>query len=144
MRIKADELRQFARTVPPAPAPIEPLLQPEAEAALIAKGNDRDPTVAARRDRVVSLLRRPAPPEGADADLVVLLAVRRALPISDREDFTAARRRLAEIARSREPSPLLLRVFDDHGITPGEAEKLADALLAPVRPADWTRDRGPT
>jgi len=83
VRISRDELRKFNRVVPPAPAPIEPLLSAAEEARLIASGKDPDPNVAARRARALTVIRRPAPPAPADAELLTLLAAARALPLVD-------------------------------------------------------------
>jgi hypothetical protein len=134
MRVDRKQLRQFGRRAsPPAPPRVEPLLAAVDEARVIAKADPADPRVAARRDRVLVLLRRPATPEGADAELVALLAAARALPLERREDRLKARRQLADIARLEEPPSEVARLLDRLGIKPGDGQAFADALLPPTR-----------
>jgi hypothetical protein len=76
VKVNRRDVDPFARGVSPPPPPIEPRLSPEEEAALLAStGPGADDAVEARRARVLALLRRPAPLEGKDAELVALLAL---------------------------------------------------------------------
>jgi hypothetical protein len=131
VRVDPDDLRPFARTVPDAPPRIEPLLSPEGEARLIADADDHDEATRARRRRVSMLLRRPAPPEGEDAELIVLLAEAKALPLERAEDRLDARVRLVDIGRLADPPPKVREVAERLGVVAGDGEALADALLPP-------------
>jgi hypothetical protein len=133
MRVHADDMKKFGRAVPPAPAPIEPQLPASEEAALIAKDAGTDPLVAARKARVLALLRRSATPEGADAELIVLLARARALPLDRRADRLSARQRLFGIGASKSPPPEVQDVMRRLGVPPGDGTAFADALLPPNR-----------
>ena len=59
--------------------------------------------VHARKARVVSIIRRAAPPTGRDAELLALLAAAGALPLDHRPDRLHARIRLASIPA--DPAP---------------------------------------
>jgi len=133
MRVSSDDLRKFARGVAPAPAPIEPLLPPAEEARQIADRKRTDPVTDARRRRALALIRRPAAPEGPDAELLVLLAAARALPLERPEDRLDARQRLVDIARLKEPPEEARALLRSMGVGPGDEQKLADALLPPGR-----------
>jgi hypothetical protein len=141
MRIRLDDLRDFERSVGPAPPPIEPRLPAREEAALIAKGGS-DPTVAKRRARVVKLLRRPATPEGADAELVALLAHKHALPLDRREDRLDARQQLFGIGSLKEPPPEVRALCDRLRVKPGDGKAFADALLPPKHDIGTMRESG--
>jgi hypothetical protein len=99
---------------------------------VIADADPADVLVAARRQRVLALLRRPATPEGADAELVALLAAARALPLERREDRLKARRRLADIGGLKEPPLEVAKLLDRFGIQAGDGQAFADALLPPT------------
>lgn len=129
MRLRADELQKFNRPVAPSPPPIEPLLAAPEEAALIAKGSRSDTTVAARRARVRALLRRPATPEGADAELFALVAAARALPLERPEDRLSARLRLVGIGSAKTPPLEVRRLSDRLHLAPGDGAAFADALM---------------
>src|SRR4051794_22938046 len=130
MPIRREDLRKYSRPVPPPPRPIEPVLSAVEEAALIASSRRRDdPVVAARRARVLTLLRRPATPEGADAELVALLAAARALPLERDEDRLAARQQLVGIGRVADPPPEVRRLLRKFGVAPGDGPAFAEALL---------------
>jgi hypothetical protein len=131
VRVDPDDLRPFARTVPEAPPRIEPLLSAEDEARVIVDGDDQDPVTLARRRRVSMLLRRPAPPEGVDAELIVLLAQAKALPLERTEDRLDARVRLVDIGRLADPPPRVREIAERLGVVAGDGEALADALLPP-------------
>ena len=133
MRVSRDELRRFSRAVSDPPPRVEPLLPAAEEARLIADAKPDDPLVAARRQRVLALVRRPAPPEGADAELLALLAAARALPLERRQDRLRARQRLVEIGRLKEPPPEVAKLLDRLGAEPGDGQAFADALLPPTR-----------
>lgn len=133
MQIGRDELAKFSRSVPPAPPAIEPILTPVEEAKLLAARRPSDPTVGARRQRVLSLLRRPAPPQGPDAELLVLLAASKALPLDDPADRLKARMRLVEVGRLQDPPAEVRVVMQRYGVAPGNGQAFADALLPPSR-----------
>jgi hypothetical protein len=129
MRVNAKDLSKFDRDVGPPPPPIEPVLPAAEEAKLIASDSD-DPTVVARRARVQTIVRRPATPEGADAELVALLAAARALPLERRTDRLCARQRLVGIGGLREPPPEVTRLMTKFGVAPRDGTAFAEALLA--------------
>lgn len=131
MRIPRSKLDAYAKSVPPAPAPIEPRLDPEAEAALLAARKPKDPTTEARRVRVLELLRRPAVPSAADAELIALLARREALPLASFRDRLAAHRCLAGIGALDPAPPLVARVAREIRTPPGDGSAFADKLLPP-------------
>jgi hypothetical protein len=131
MRIGEDDLDKFKRPIPPPPPPIEPALPAAEEAALIASGRDDDPVINARRARVLRILRRPATPEGADAELVALLAAARALPLERRQDRLAARQRLVGIGSLSNPPREVRNLSARLRVSPGDGAALADALLTP-------------
>ena len=131
VRISRDELRKFDRAVGPAPPPVEPLMSAVEEVRLIRDRTLHDPVTEARRDRVRALLRRPAPPEGTDAELVALLAAARALPLERPEDRAYARMRLAEIGRLKDPPAEVRKLLARFGLDPGDSDAFADALLPP-------------
>jgi hypothetical protein len=141
MRVGRDELRKFGRTVGPAPPPVEPLLTAAEEVCLIRDGTSNDPVTDARRARVCALLRRPAPPEGTDAEIIALLAEARALPLQRPEDRINARLRLADIGRMTDPPPAVRMLLGRLGLKPGDSQALADALVPP-RPdlSDFTQN----
>jgi hypothetical protein len=56
--------------------------------------------VPARKARVGSTIRRPAPPEGVDAELLVLLAAARALELPGTDDHMSAHARVASIGHN--------------------------------------------
>jgi hypothetical protein len=131
MRVNLGDLKKYERTVAPAPPPIEPLMAPADEARLLANAKSGDPNIALRRERVLVLLRRPATPEGADAELVVLLAAAKALPLERPDDRLAARMRLSEIGRLKDPPPAVRAVQKNLRVKPGDSQAFADALLPP-------------
>ena len=129
MRISASELQGYVRRVPPSPPPVEPVLAPAEEARAIADRRRDDAVTHARRERVRALIRRPAAPEGADAELVVLLAVAKALPLEGEDDRLRARTRLAEIARLDPLPPAVAEIRERLRVRPGDSRAFADALL---------------
>lgn len=133
MRVSTEDLRKFARGVAPPPAPIEPLLPPAEEVRRIADRRSTDENTAARRRRVLALIRRPAPPEGPDAELLVLLAAAQALPLELPDDRLDARQRLVDIARLKNPPEEVRKLLRKLGVGPAEEHKFADALLPPGR-----------
>lgn len=133
MRVTGDDLRKFARAVPPPPAPVEPLLPPGEEAQHIADRKRTDPVTAARRRRVLALIRRPAPPEGPDAELLTLLAVARALPLERPNDDLDARQRLMDIARLTNPPEGVRKLLLKMAVRPGDEQRFAEVLLRPSR-----------
>jgi hypothetical protein len=131
MHVSRDELKKYQLSARSVPAPIEPLLCAADEARLIAKARPGDPNAAARRMRVRAIIHRPAPPAPADAELLALLALRRALPINDGTDRIRARQRLAEIGRLSDPPPEVAKVQRRLAIDAGDGDAFADTLLPP-------------
>jgi hypothetical protein len=83
--------------------------------------------VAAREARMRALIRRPAPPEGRDAELLVLLAATGSLPLDGRSDHLHARTRLASIAPA---PPAVVALADELAI---DLEQLVERLLPAPR-----------
>jgi hypothetical protein len=111
VKVNRRDVDSFTRRISPPPPPVEPRLSPEDEATLLGSaGAGADDVVEARRARVLALLRRPAPLDGADAELVALLALARTLPIGRREDRLSARERLREIGNLTNPPPQVAKV----------------------------------
>lgn len=133
MRVDVADLKKYVHTVPPAPAPIDPPLTAAEEARVIADKKRVDPVTVARRQRVLTLLHRPAAPLGADAELLTLLAAARALPLDRHDDRLKARQRLIEIGRTKDPPPAVSAYLKAKRLTVGDAESFADALLPPKR-----------
>lgn len=133
MRVTSDDLGKFARGAAPPPAPIEPRLPPAEEARQIADHRRTDAVTAARRRRVLALIRRPAPPEGADAELLMELAAAQALPLERPDDRLDARRRLIDIARLKNPPEGARALLHKLRVGRGDEQKFADALLPPER-----------
>ena len=129
VRISRDDLQKFEREVPPPPPPIEPLLPAVEEARLIAGDEGDEPSVAYRRARALAILRRAATPEGADAELLALLAAARALPLERREDRLSARQRLIGIGDLKDPPPEVRKLMRKLRTQPGDGAAFADALL---------------
>ena len=88
-----------------------------------------DAKLAARRSRVLAVIRRAAAPDGGDADLLVLLAACRALSL-DREDYLRARIRIGSIRTAGGTSPVVDQMRAKLGVD--SISDLADSLL-PVR-----------
>lgn len=144
MRVSDDDLQKFRRTLPPAPVPVEPALSAADEAEVIANGDQHDPIVKARRERALTLLRRPAPAEGQDAELLVLLAAASALPIDTSADRMKAVQRLTEIGRVKDPPLEVRKVLERLRITPGDADALIARLLPPSRDFGEFSENWPT
>jgi len=83
--------------------------------------------VPARRIRMSAIVRRAAPPEGGDAELLVLLAAAGSLPLEGRADHLHARTRLASIA---DPPPAVTLLADELAI---DLKDLAERLLPAPR-----------
>ncbi len=102
--------------------------------------------LGARIARVRALIRRPAPPQGQDAELLTLLAAAGSLPLDTRSDHLHARTRLASIATP--PPPAVAALADDLALDPDElVERLLPAprdvatgfvFGSSVYPALWT------
>ena len=78
-----------------------------------------------RKDRVLAIVRRAATPAGADAELVVLLALAQALPLENADDRLRARTRLQSIHQAQSAPPAAAALADEHDT----AEGFADAVL---------------
>jgi hypothetical protein len=85
-----------------------------------------DSKLPERRRRVVAVIRRPATPIAADAELLVLLADCRALSLG-REDHLHARMRIASIRGGSETPPVVELLRMRIGVN--SMSDLADALL---------------
>lgn len=129
MRIRRDDLDGLGSRLGPPPPPVEPRLTVEEEVALLAGDRRGDPSIHARRERVLRLLRRAATPEGGDAELVALLAAAEALPLEVKDDRLCARQRLAGIGNLDDPPPAVRALLDDLGLMPGDGEAFAERLL---------------
>ena len=128
MRIDPKDLQPFSRSLGPPPAPVEPRLSPADEARAIRSGGD-DPIVLARRARALALIRRPARPEGADAELLALLAEAKALPLEGDRDWLRAKQRLHEIAEHRDPPAEVRAVLRRLKVRPGDGAAFAEKAL---------------
>ena len=87
--------------------------------------------VPARQARLGSIIRRPAPPEGVDAELVVLLAAARALALPGAEDHTSAHARVASIGHNGTIPPAVTALAVELGTE--TMTELADRLLPAIR-----------
>jgi hypothetical protein len=87
--------------------------------------------IQARAGRVRSIIGRPAPPEGGDAELLVLLAAARALALPDAIWHMKAHARVASIGHGAAIPAAVSALADELG-TPTMKE-LADRLLPPTR-----------
>jgi hypothetical protein len=92
---------------------------------------DQSAQIPAREARVASIIRRPATPEGGDAELLVLLAAARALALTRADDHRRAHTRIASIGQRAPVPPAVGALCDELG-TATTAE-LADRLLPPSR-----------
>jgi hypothetical protein len=86
--------------------------------------------VAPRTARVLAVMRRAATPEGADAELLVLLAAAQALPITSKDDRLRARTRLVSVGQAGEAPPAVAELVAE--LRAGDVSELAERLL----PAD--------
>lgn len=81
----------------------------------------------AREARVRAIIRRPAAPEGHDAELLTLLAATGSLPLDGRSDHLHARARLGSIG---DPPPAVRALADELALDPGD---LPERLLPAPR-----------
>ena len=84
----------------------------------------------ARQARVTSIIRRPVPPEGADAELLVLLAAAGALALTT-DDHLRAHTRVASIGHGIPVPPVIVALADELGTS--TMTELADRLLPASR-----------
>jgi hypothetical protein len=87
--------------------------------------------IQAREGRVSSIISRPAPPDGADAELLVLLAAARALALPDAVWHMKAHTRIASIGQGAAIPAAVAALADELGTT--TMKELADRLLPPSR-----------
>ena len=98
---------------------------------------DRTATPAAhlpeRRARLLTVIGRPAPPTGRDAELLAFLAATRALPVDTDPLRRQARQRLVSL---RDPPPAVRALVDEFAVTTPEeyADKVLPAGAEPVEP----------
>ncbi len=103
-----------------------------------------DANVAARRDRMLAIVRGAATPAGQDAELLALLIAAQALPLDSGNDHLRARTHLVSIGRAADVPPAIAELVD---ATRGadDPSDLADALLPPdLRLKDAKFDPGTT
>jgi hypothetical protein len=86
--------------------------------------------IHAREVRVRSIINRPAPPEGGDAELLVLLAAARALELPDAVEHMKAHARIASIGQRAAIPAAVTALADELGTT--TMPELADRLLPPI------------
>lgn len=91
----------------------------------------RTAQIQARAGRVRSIISRPAAPEGADAELLVLLAAGRALALPDAIWHMKAHARIASISQGAAIPAAVSALADELGTT--SMKELADRLLPPTR-----------
>jgi hypothetical protein len=84
-------------------------------------------SLQAREARVRAIIRRAAPPEGRDAELLTLLAATGSLPLEGRADHLHARTRLASIS---DPPPAVGALADELAL---DLADLAERLLPAPR-----------
>jgi hypothetical protein len=87
--------------------------------------------IQARESRVRSIISRPAPPEAADAELLVLLAAARALALPDAVWHMKAHTRIASIGQGAAIPAAVTALADELGAA--TMTELADRLLPPTR-----------
>lgn len=87
--------------------------------------------IQAREGRVRLIISRPAPPEAADAELLVLLAAARALALPDAVWHMKAHTRVASIGQGAAIPGAVTALADELGTT--TMKELADRLLPPTR-----------
>jgi hypothetical protein len=87
--------------------------------------------IQARDARVRSIISRPAPPEAADAELLVLLAAARALALPDAIWHMKAHARIASIGQGAAIPAAVIALADELGTT--TMKELAERLLPPTR-----------
>jgi hypothetical protein len=86
--------------------------------------------IHAREGRVRSIINRPAPPEGADAELLVLLAAARALANPNAVEHMKAHARIASIGHGAAIPAAVSALADELGTA--TMPELADRLLPPT------------
>lgn len=109
---------------------------------MLSSKRSSDPVIEARRARVLELPRRPAVPEGADAELVALLAPAGTLPIQRDADRLLARLRLTEIGRLTDPPPHVRDLMTQRKLTPGDGPAFANALIPGTRDPSHFHESG--
>lgn len=87
--------------------------------------------IQARAGRVRSIISRPAPPEAADAELLVLLAAARALSLPDVIWHMKAHARIASIGQGAAIPAAVTALADELGTA--TMKELAERLLPPTR-----------
>jgi hypothetical protein len=87
--------------------------------------------IRARHTRVSAIIRRPAPPQAADAELIALLAAARTLRLQTAKDHMAAHTRVASIGHDGLIPPAVIALADELRTT--TMSELADRLLPPTR-----------
>jgi hypothetical protein len=93
---------------------------------------DPSARISARQARVASIIQRPAPPQGADAELLVLLAAARALTLESAADHMKAHTRIASIGQSATTIPPVVSALARE-LGTDTMRELADRLLPATR-----------
>jgi hypothetical protein len=119
-----------ARAYPRGPRSRHAALQRLERKGLLADGHTAAPAahLGARLARVHTVLGRPEPPTGRDAELLVFLAAARSLPVETHTAQRQLRRRLASIA---DPSAAVRALVDEFAVT--TLVEYADKVV-PARP----------
>jgi hypothetical protein len=130
---------------PDGPRDHDAALQSLRERGLVADNRAMpDAKVAARRERMLAIVRGAATPTGQDAELLALVIAAQALPLDSGNDHLRARTHLISIGRASEVPPAIAELVD---ATRGAQEPadLADALLPPdLKLKDAKFDSGTT
>jgi hypothetical protein len=93
-----------------------------------------------RRGRLVTVMERPAPPAGRDAELLAFLAATRALPLDKEPLRRQARQRLVSL---RDPPPAVRALVDEFAVS--TLEEFADKVLpSGVEAVEPVLDRWPS
>lgn len=111
------------------PPHVLPRMSPQNEARLLARRWTRNPTVAARRERLAAIVRSRGELEEEELQLLVFCAYRRVLDLSRRDDHHTVKSRLKAVGRRRDPSPVIRDLMDRLLVEPGDGAAFAEALL---------------
>ena len=115
-----------ARAYPRGPRSLHAALERMERKGLLADRRTAAPGahLPARQARLLSVIERPAPPTGRDAELLVFLAAIRALPVDKPAVHSQARQRLLAI---RDVPPAVRALVDEFAVT--TLEEYADKVL---------------
>ncbi len=130
-RLPRHVVRIVGRAYPDGPRDYDTAVRALRQRGLLDHGTATPRAQLARRTaRVRATIGRAAPPEGRDAELLMLLAATGSLPIGQRADHLHARTRLASVVDA--PPPAVIALANELGLEPRD---LVDRLLPPARDA---------